>query len=339
MLLTNFVQVKIHKNHFNHYKQFFPQVNYGDVIDISAEKLHPKSTQIIDCKCDVCDNVKSLEYRHYYKNFQKYNLYTCSSKCCKIKREKTNLKKYGYLYHSMDKNKFVKKVKKTSQKKYGKDYYMQTDEWSNRVKKTNITKYGFKSPLQSEIIKDKIKKTNLSKYGNEVARRNEIINDKIKKTNLLKYGFEVASKSEIIKERVKKTNKTKYGFDWPNQNQEIYNKIRIGAFKTKKYKNLYYKSSYELDFIKFCEEKNIPIENAPTIKYLDNGIKKVYFPDFYLPENNLIIEIKSKYTYDKEKDLNELKKYFCIKNNYNFIFIIDKNYVSFIELINPTSLS
>lgn len=333
MILTNFVQIKVRKNHYEHYKQLFPQVNNGDTIDIPTENLHPKSIHIIDCKCDICGTIKSLEYRFYLKNTEKYNLYTCSAKCCKIKREKTNLLKYGYLYHSMDKENFIQKVKESSQKKYGKDFYMQTEEWSKRVEKTNITKYGFKTPLLSDTIKNKIKQTNLLKYGFDVAIKNKTIRDKIKKTNLLKYGVDNPSKSQPVKEKTKCTNIQKYGFEWPNQNQEIYNKIQIGKYKTKKYKDLFYKSSYELDFIKFCEIKNINLRNAPSIKYTYNNTNKIYFPDFFLPEHNLIVEIKSTYTFNKEKELNDLKKKFTEKNNFRFIFIIDKNYDYLLSII------
>ena len=97
--------------------------------------------------------------------------------------------------------------------------------------------------------------------------------------------------------------RVKFTFTSPelNQNIEIFNKNQINRFKTKKHNNLYYKSSYELDFIMICEEKNILIENGPTIKYSMFGKNKIYFPDFYIPKLNLIVEIKSSYFYNLEK--------------------------------------
>ena len=68
-----------------------------------------------------------------------------------------------------------------------------------------------------------------------------------------------------------------------------------------------------------------------NIKYTN---KNVYYPDFYLEEMNLIVEIKSKYTYECDYDKNILKRNGCIKNGYKFIFIIDKNYDEFIFLID-----
>jgi hypothetical protein len=54
---------------------------------------------------------------------------------------------------------------------------------------------------------------------------------------------------------------------------------------------------------------------------------------FFIPEYNLIVEIKSSYTYNYELDKNQIKKDYCIKNGYNFIFIIDKDYLYFDNLL------
>lgn len=58
-----------------------------------------------------------------------------------------------------------------------------------------------------------------------------------------------------------------------------------------------------------------------------------YFPDFYLPDFNLIVEIKSDYTYNIDLDKNKAKESFCKNMGYNFIFIIDKDYKIFDRLI------
>lgn len=65
------------------------------------------------------------------------------------------------------------------------------------------------------------------------------------------------------------------------------------------------------------------------IKYKLNENEHYYHPDFYLPDYNLIIEIKSSYTYNYDLNKNLSKKEYSIKNGYNFIFIIDKDYSEF----------
>ena len=41
--------------------------------------------------------------------------------------------------------------------------------------------------------------------------------------------------------------------------------------------------------------------------------KHRYFPDFYIPKDNLIIEVKSTFTYNKELEKNLLKEQ-CVKD-------------------------
>lgn len=63
---------------------------------------------------------------------------------------------------------------------------------------------------------------------------------------------------------------------------------------------------------------------------------RVYYPDFFLPEYNLIVEIKSTYTFEKYLNKNTAKKEKCIELGFNFIFIIDKDYKEFEYFINST---
>ena len=88
-----------------------------------------------------------------------------------------------------------------------------------------------------------------------------------------------------------------------------------------------------MDFlVNFCD--NYKIENPKSIDYVFNNKNKKYHPDYYLPDYNLIIEIKSSYTYDREKEKNEAKKEAAINNDFNFIFIINKNYSELILLLD-----
>jgi len=147
-----------------------------------------------------------------------------------------------------------------------------------------------------------------------------------------KYGVEYPIQNYEISEKTKKTNLERYGFEYSAQNPEIFKKTRSSAFKLKNYKNLTYMGTYELDFLETFYVKII-IENAKSIDYMFDGKNKVYFPDYYLPDYNLIVEIKSSYTYEYEKDQNEAKKEAAINNGYNFIFIIDKDYTEFLMML------
>jgi hypothetical protein len=53
-----------------------------------------------------------------------------------------------------------------------------------------------------------------------------------------------------------------------------------------------------------------------------------------LPEYNLIIEIKSDYTFNKELKKNLSKQKACLDQGYDFIFIVNKDYTEFEKLLN-----
>lgn len=150
---------------------------------------------------------------------------------------------------------------------------------------------------------------------------------KEKKVNtMLNNGKELFwCRKEEHKEKIKEI----YGVEYISQNMEIHLKQQNG-YITKHYNGLYYRGTYEKNFIDFCLKNNIKIDNFKhSIKYKYQGKEKKYFPDFYYEPLNLIIEIKSNYTYEIEKDKNESKRLGSIRNGFNFIFIIDKEYDEF----------
>ena len=68
----------------------------------------------------------------------------------------------------------------------------------------------------------------------------------------------------------------------------------------------YYESTWELAFIKYCLKSNVKIErNKKGFVYWYQDKKHLYYPDFYLPEADLFIEIKG---YMREPD-RELEKW------------------------------
>ena len=137
-----------------------------------------------------------------------------------------------------------------------------------------------------------------------------------------------------IQEKIKKTCLEKYGCEYPAQNIDIFNKTQKTQLKMKYYKDVRYQGTYELDFLIFCEEHNILDEITKiTIKYFYNEKNRIYFPDFYIKKLNLIVEIKSDYYYNLYLEKNLCKQTACLKQNYYFLFIINKDYSTFLEKI------
>ena len=124
-----------------------------------------------------------------------------------------------------------------------------------------------------------------------------------------------------------------YGVDNPMKNRKVFEKNQRNAFKAKKVHDLICRGTYEIDFVEKYFDM-LKIENGKTIKFNYNKKDKIYFSDFYVPQHNLIVEIKSKYYFDKYKQLNLAKRDACISKGFNFIFIIDKDYTEFNKLLN-----
>jgi hypothetical protein len=88
----------------------------------------------------------------------------------------------------------------------------------------------------------------------------------------------------------------------------------------------FYRSSYELEYYKKLDEENIVFETEKfRIEYFDSikNINRIAIPDIYIPIENKIIEIKSKWTYNKQNMDDKIKSY--IKNGYNVLLLISPN--------------
>lgn len=202
-----------------------------------------------------------------------------------------------------------------------------------KLEKTSLEKYGTKRPSQSISVKTAQEKTNISKYGFKSALQNEKVKEKSIKKNLEKFGCEHPLSNTDVYNKRTQTMIDRYGCEYSAQNLDILKKINKVKRRLHEPSGLYYESSYELDFIKFCFSKQILISRGPTIKYEFDGKKRTYFSDFYLSDKNLILEVKSKYIYEKYIEKNICKKEKCLSLGYNFLYLIDKKYESLMTLL------
>jgi hypothetical protein len=66
--------------------------------------------------------------------------------------------------------------------------------------------------------------------------------------------------------------------------------------------------------------------SLPPIFYEDtSGKSHRYYPDFYVPRMNWIIEVKSEYIYQLEKEENLLKRHRCKELGYAFNLILRRS--------------
>lgn len=203
----------------------------------------------------------------------------------KNKRQAGMLKKYGVVNASQDKQLQAKKIQ------------------------TFLSKYGCENPAQNPDIIQKIKDT----WPSVAAKR--------EKTNLAKYGVAHYSSTEECKERRRRTWLANYGVDNPAKSDQVKDKIYQGQNYKKTNKTiclcgkLYRVQGFEHIIIAELlksgfKESDIVIDKklVPKINYFDNtGAKRRYYPDIWIPRLNMLIEVKSLYTWQKYKEINLLK--------------------------------
>lgn len=194
-------------------------------------------------------------------------------------------------------------------KKYGVSNISKTKEWHDKVKATNLSRRGVEWNTQDiNFIKTMIDSNNSNM---------QTIVEKRKKSH-----FETCMK--------------KYGVPSPMQTIKGMNTARNASFKLKSYRlpsgKLVMVQGYEpaalnILLCTYTENDllivNTEIENRiGPILYEHDGKIKRYYPDIYIISENKIIEVKSKYTYLKDLEINNLKMKACIDRGFSFEFMI-----------------
>ena len=181
--------------------------------------------------------------------------------------------------------------------KYGSEYFINSDE----CKRMMLEKYGSEYFINS----DECKRMMLEKYGSEYF----INSDECKRMMLDKYGSEYFINSDECKRMML----DKYGSEYAMQCPELYRKADKSGLKRKTVDfegKTYYVRGYEDICIKELNDskmfKNIITDddpNMPLIWYTYNDKQHLYYPDIYIQEKNIIIEVKSTYWYEKCKQI------------------------------------
>jgi len=247
------------------------------------------------------------------------------------------------------------------QANYGVDNYTQTDIFKNRYReeiypKLNITKMNNKRKItcmekykadyyfQSKEYKEKYKTEIYPKINQELKLKNYI------NTIQTKYGVNFYHQSQHYKNRYyseilpkidqKKKTETnintlqeKYGADNISQIPEVQAKKVSSSFRSKTFifpsgkevKVQGYEGYALHDLLKTYKEDEIVTETnlIPKIKYQKyDGIDHTYFPDIFVPKDNLIIEVKSEYTLQGALESN-IHKFRAVKDlGYNFKLLV-----------------
>ena len=106
----------------------------------------------------------------------------------------------------------------------------------------------------------------------------------------------------------------------------IKNQYKSEYHKTWNGKEVFLRSSYETDYANELDKKCIDYEvETLRIVYLDTSCnqERIAIPDFYLPETNTIVEIKSSFTLNIEEMKDKVKAYKDL--GYNFKLVLNHN--------------
>jgi hypothetical protein len=193
------------------------------------------------CQYTGCNNKVS------YKNgiFQQ----CCSRKCAlEYKKESGFYEELSNKLSEKDKNRpleekkqILEKRKETNRKKFGSDFYFQSDQAKNTIIENNIEKYGTPDPMKVaweqyktgivngmdlRYMVEKMFETNVKKYGSNTYMETKDFRDKSKETIIEKYGVEYFTQTDDFKTKSKNTNLEKYGVEYFTQTDEYIKRIK-----------------------------------------------------------------------------------------------------------------
>ena len=227
----------------------------------------------------------------------------------------------------------LEKRKQTNIAKFGVEYGFQSTEVKEKIKQTNIAKLGVQYPCQSTVVKHKIKQTNIERRGVEHVLQDPCIKEKGRQTNLERRGVEHAMQNPIVLEKTKQTNLDRYGTENPMQNPEIAERSSKNALHPKQYTftmgQVVTVQGFEVYALEVLENRGYSHEDlvisrveVPEIWYMDNHTFtfRRYFVDIYIPKENLMIEVKSTWTYQRNIAKSYWKSCACVDYGYNFEF-------------------
>jgi len=245
----------------------------------------------------------------------------------KEKKIRTSMKNYGVSNPSQAKE-IKQKKENTLMENYGVRHNFCNGEIRDRAfettKKRCLATHGVEHYLQSEQGKEIQKKALQVKYGVETVGAIPGNEEKKRLHNMTKYGVENVFQTKIVQEKRAENMIVRYGVIHPLQNATLCSKMFKSVFRKKEYiwktGEISILQGYEPIVLLELEENGYKFDSIitdaelmPEIWYSFEGKERRYYPDFYIPNENLIIEVKSEYTLQADFDKNQ-KKFEAVKS-------------------------
>jgi hypothetical protein len=246
--------------------------------ELTKEQYYCEHINEISSICE-CGNKK--KFRDLGEGYRKY----CSLKCYNKYKEPTTYWKGK----KQPKEMIEKRIQNTNQElKFEKQ------------RKAYLERYNVENPSQLNWVKEKISKAGLGKKHPRSKEHQQKIIESKRKNGTLKH-------SQETKNKIRKSVNKIYNSDNPPVTISNMNNIK---HLQGRYENFYYRSSYELKFIQYCLTNEIKIESAENnefrLPYEYEGKIHYYYPDFYLPEYDYVVEIKPNSMLTNDKILSKI---------------------------------
>lgn len=213
------------------------------------------------------------------------------------KNKQTCFERYGVTSFTKT-NEFIDRVKKSNQKKFGKDWALQDETVKKKGKITKLRKYSDENFNNRE----KAEKTSIERYGVKNTKQSDQAKEKEKITCLKKYGVTSYSKTEESKQKHINTYLKHFGVthntkseEWKRKwygNQEWVKNRNENIYKTMKENNSFNHSRPESIIYYILKEKY----NKIIRQYKDDE-RYPYKCDFYIPDIDVFIEYDGYWTH------------------------------------------
>lgn len=229
-----------------------------------------------------------------------------------------------------------KKIRDTTKEHFGEEFAMRVEELKQRSIQTNISNHGGQHNLALPETREQADIAYVTKYGDRFGHVKEH-REKSQTTSMRLYGGKTYTISPVGRQnRLERT-----GYEHPSQNPETFFKQQAASYLNKPYicpsGKIVFIQGYEgfaLRDIFFhdIQEEDVKIGREITsIPYEFEGKSRNYFPDIYIESLDLLIEIKSTWTYKKDYEKN-IKKFQAAAQLHNFVlWVYDPKGINVLE--------
>ncbi len=235
-----------------------------------------------------------------------------------------------YLFENYNLDDILSDIKNKTDIELNKSNLLYEFEFSNKKSKNAVGKDIHKKEINKKIFSDSMKKRWQNKEYKEknLANRIKTINtkeykrkiSKIRKNTYIQNPHIITKIANSVNAFYSDINNKKAALEKMKQTKISNFKLKKVFFNGKEFFLQGYEPQVLKYILKFYDVNNIT--NNLSINYVYENKNKIYYPDFYIKSDNLIIEVKSLYTYKVNLKNVLVKKRACLNLGYNYNLII-----------------